>query len=752
MRSLVLLTAVVVALSWAVPASAADKKENGKDMYPTVRVVSYHRTATGRIIAEGSGSGTFITRGGRILTNHHVIFDQIDQKPYDAFEIDISFDIKEEPIRKYTAQLVAHDKPLDLAILQIDPENVWGEKIPPLKHLDWDRKIKLKESQSIHIQGFPASGGRTLTQTQGQISGFDKLNEYTCFKTDTDIDHGSSGGTVLDSKGRFIGIPTFLRSYAENVGYVLDIREARPWIKEHIDKPVAFPATGHKRLIKELARYTRANDDRKLHMEALPGFQVELPESWRFEHVDDALVLISQRYVTDPARLVVLFDRRPFVLDKAFRAHLKKTQWKQRDRFPDLKFEDVKFCGVDAWRIEFTVGRSKRILHMAFAGTTLMTVVYGINEQAAEKQQKAVDALLAKLSISADTSKIPKPVREFKFASPALEIKLPEGWGGRENPGSDDRDELITFWQKDNHDATGKLFYRRTPDEQLNVPTKKRLEEEIDKSYGRSVMRKQDDLMINGLSGFLLITEHAGDTPNEKNRTLSAVLKNGKKEFVFAYTDKSEKFKENSDAIRSILTSMRFGGKSTGDPKETNIGFFRTRFADIQHHRYASAITSLGSLDLLRPWTGKEKFAPEQPVTRAVALRLVIDSWNKVQDDRKSKEQIELVAKGPDFADVPADHWVLPYARTAVAMKLLGMPGKGNFEPDKTMPLHEVLALVFKVYKIDLWQGKVSPAWKPVMDKGYEKHLINRGAEDPQHIITNAEMAYLIKRMVNMMD
>lgn len=61
--------------------------------------------------------------------------------------------------------------------------------------------------QKIYILGYPASGGDNLTVTDGIVSGFaGDANEY--YKTNANIDSGSSGGLALDDRGCSIAMPT----------------------------------------------------------------------------------------------------------------------------------------------------------------------------------------------------------------------------------------------------------------------------------------------------------------------------------------------------------------------------------------------------------------------------------------------------------------------------------------------------------------------------------------------------------------
>ena len=99
-----ILLSLLISIAIIFPVSAA------QDNNVTVKISSYKKLFTDQIIAYGSGSGTLISSNGLIVSNHHVIFDDNEQKPLDTFEVCITFDVQEEPVCKYTARLIEHDK------------------------------------------------------------------------------------------------------------------------------------------------------------------------------------------------------------------------------------------------------------------------------------------------------------------------------------------------------------------------------------------------------------------------------------------------------------------------------------------------------------------------------------------------------------------------------------------------------------------------------------------------------------------
>lgn len=145
--------------------------------------------------SEGSGSGAVIDQAGHILTNFHVV--------QDAKEIQVTLFNGES----YDAQLVGADPLNDLAIIQIDAP---VEELFPVTLGD---SRNLKVGMRVFALGNPFGLERTLTT--GIISSLNRSltirNNWTIkniIQIDAAINPGSSGGPLLDSHGRLIGINT----------------------------------------------------------------------------------------------------------------------------------------------------------------------------------------------------------------------------------------------------------------------------------------------------------------------------------------------------------------------------------------------------------------------------------------------------------------------------------------------------------------------------------------------------------------
>jgi S1-C subfamily serine protease len=156
--------------------------------------------------SEGAGSGSVIDRQGHILTNYHVIEG--------AQEIRVTlFDSQ-----TYDATLVGADPVYDIAILRVQAPH---EVLFPVEFGD---SSGLRVGQEVFAIGNPFGLDRTMTV--GIVSSLNRSLPSrsgrvmkSIIQTDAALNQGNSGGPLLDSRGRFIGMNTAIASRTgENTG------------------------------------------------------------------------------------------------------------------------------------------------------------------------------------------------------------------------------------------------------------------------------------------------------------------------------------------------------------------------------------------------------------------------------------------------------------------------------------------------------------------------------------------------------
>ncbi|MBN1258527.1 S-layer homology domain-containing protein [Candidatus Peregrinibacteria bacterium] len=741
-----LLFSLLLSIVFLLPAHA---DENFSAMNPTVKVTAYKKLYTGRILGIASGSGTVITADGLILTNHHVIFDENEQKPLDAFAVCVTFDVQKEPVCKYTASLVANDKDFDLAILKLDAKDVFGKTLPALKYLDYQNGVAPKEQTQVQVVGYPGSGGETITITKGQISGFDQFNSHTYFKTDTDFDHGSSGGTALDMDGHYIGIPTYIRSYAENVGYFLDLREALPWIREHLMAQASPDGKTGGRLRHELARLETANENRALAYSEYPGFSITLPEDWKFYEVGDEGFYAEQEKQAESVGLSVYFNPYQFEVDKRYMDKLDEELAKLKKEYPDYKKEEAVFAGQKAWKLTYSAYNQRQYAYYIPYGYCLLSLHYAIRLDEEEKQLRVIQPVLDSIELTLPPQTDPKLSRTIAFDDPPFEIAVEGRWRAMKNPGNHPLDLLAEAVREGNFDGFMRWNYRQTPKDERKLSPKDRMDEATKGlEYSDSkLIYKKEDVVADGLTGFLYTYEYEGEKYQEMHKRLTLTLQNGDYEFKIIYDDLSANFDKNLDEVKAILESFRFRGGDETRKGTYDFGPLDYSFSDVQYHRFAGAIGELADKGIVQGYPDGT-FRPEKPITRAEALKIILISKNHMEKERGLGKEVNFTRYAAKdafkFRDVAKRDWSNKFVQYAAEKEILSGYADKTFRPDNPVTTVEALKMMMGVYEIPLWQGETNPWYKKYMEKGYELYLIPRGLEDPNHKLTRGELAYIV--------
>jgi serine protease Do len=159
------------------------------------------------------GSGFIISPDGVIVTNNHVIDNAVDIK--------VTLDDGTE----LPAKLLGTDQTSDIAVLKIQAPK-------PLATVAWGDSDKLKLGDQILAIGNPFGIGTTVTAGIVSARGRDlHSGPYDDFiQIDAPINHGNSGGPLVDRDGNVVGINTAI--YSPNggsvgVGFAIPSDEAR---------------------------------------------------------------------------------------------------------------------------------------------------------------------------------------------------------------------------------------------------------------------------------------------------------------------------------------------------------------------------------------------------------------------------------------------------------------------------------------------------------------------------------------------
>lgn len=150
---------------------------------------------------EALGSGFIVDADGTIVTNNHVIDG--------ATSIKVTLDDGTE----LPAKLVGHDAKNDLAVLKIKADK-------PLPTVKWGDSDKLMPGDQVLAIGNPFGIGTTVTagivSARGRDLNSGPFDDF--IQIDAPINHGNSGGPLVDVAGNVVGINTAI--YSPNGGSV----------------------------------------------------------------------------------------------------------------------------------------------------------------------------------------------------------------------------------------------------------------------------------------------------------------------------------------------------------------------------------------------------------------------------------------------------------------------------------------------------------------------------------------------------
>ena len=145
------------------------------------------------------GSGFVIDKAGHIVTNYHVI--------QNAQKVQVSFSGQDQ----IAATVVGKDPSTDVAVLKIDAH---ARALQPLQLGDSD---SVSVGDTVYAIGNPFGLTRTLTSglvsaVQRQIEAPNSLKIDHAIQTDAAINHGNSGGPLIDAAGRVIGVTSQIQT------------------------------------------------------------------------------------------------------------------------------------------------------------------------------------------------------------------------------------------------------------------------------------------------------------------------------------------------------------------------------------------------------------------------------------------------------------------------------------------------------------------------------------------------------------
>lgn len=189
----------------------------------------------------GTGTGFGVGRSREdaqiFVTNNHVISDK-QYKPYDQVYIFVDNANLYDESSVVPCRILYADPQVDLAIIQAEAP------IPGVGTLPLRSAKEIKTGDDVYALGFPAIADELadsnhytvddITVTDGIVSRRLQIGGVDYMAHTAKINHGNSGGPLIDTAGNVVGINTLgiadvenadLRCYAFDIDYAIDVLE-----------------------------------------------------------------------------------------------------------------------------------------------------------------------------------------------------------------------------------------------------------------------------------------------------------------------------------------------------------------------------------------------------------------------------------------------------------------------------------------------------------------------------------------------
>ncbi len=278
-------------------------------------VVSIHvgkRGTVARSEQTGAGSGVIVTPDGYILTNSHVV--------HNARSVTTTF----TDGGSVAATLVGEDPATDLALLRAQASG--------LSYAMLGDSAALRVGQLVIAMGNPlgfessvstgvvSALGRALRSQEGRL--IENIIQHTA-----PLNPGNSGGPLLDSRGRVVGVNTAIIAMAQGLGFAIPANTAR-WVLSQIlthgrVRRVFLGVVGRQRLLdRRLVRRAQLSKDYAVEVVSLdpsgpaaksgirPGDLVIGIDNQPVASIDDMHRILAEWPIGEPVHIGVMRDAR----------------------------------------------------------------------------------------------------------------------------------------------------------------------------------------------------------------------------------------------------------------------------------------------------------------------------------------------------------------------------------------------------------------------------------------------------------
>jgi len=210
------------------PGDALDIHAVLEAVQPAVTAIEVGQREGDAVIPVAAGSGVVISADGLMLTNAHVV---------DLSDTGVSADDAVYMVKMFdgtvrSAKVLGRSVDYDIALLQLDDTT----DLHPLVLADTST---LQVGDRVVAVGNALDLGDEPTVSTGIVSALDRTLEVTAsvtlrglIQTDAAINHGNSGGALVNGAGELIGINSAGIPNAQNVGFAISAGTIAPLLDD----------------------------------------------------------------------------------------------------------------------------------------------------------------------------------------------------------------------------------------------------------------------------------------------------------------------------------------------------------------------------------------------------------------------------------------------------------------------------------------------------------------------------------------
>ena len=204
---------------------------------PTVEVVKILTPSVVQIVTEvagmgfsndpspqsGVGTGVVLDTDGHILTNNHVVSG--------AQRITVTF----SDGGSFSARVVGTDPTSDLAVIQVDAENLVPAMLGESSALQVGQDV-IAIGHALSLPGGPTVS-KGVVSALGRAIDTDQQNTIIdLIQTDASINPGNSGGALVNNSAEVIGINTAIIQGSQGIGFAINIDDAKEVARQLMDQ------------------------------------------------------------------------------------------------------------------------------------------------------------------------------------------------------------------------------------------------------------------------------------------------------------------------------------------------------------------------------------------------------------------------------------------------------------------------------------------------------------------------------------